>query len=143
MLKSVELTTSCVRTILFADTDAGGMMYFGQVGRFVETGIHDWFKQNGISFLNKDEADFFWVIRELNVAYSKMIPFNEELKITTRLNHVGRYSIHFSIDFYGNHTDPSVSATAKLVPINLKSGNCVPLPEPLFALRKVLSMDLL
>lgn len=135
MQRPIKLSTECSRTIIFADTDAGGMMYFGQAARFIETGIHDWFKKNNMKFINEAEPDLFWVIRELNVIYSKMITFDEEVNIVTSLKHIGRYSLSFSVSFFGTSDIEKVTSTAKLIPINLRSGICSMLPDQLFQLR--------
>lgn len=108
-------------------------MYFGGAARFVEAGIHHWFKENQFSFLNPGAEKVFWVVRELHILYSKRISFGETIMVTTRLEHVGRFYLSFSCHFMGEDQETRLTATLRLVFIDNEQGKPLPLPHDLVA----------
>lgn len=123
--------------ILFADTDAGGMMYFGQAARWIEAGIHDWFRQNNLTFLDRKDLNLFWVIREIRSLYSKPIFFDEEITISCKIRIVQRFSITFDINIIDTNGEKKISSFARLVPIDKTSQKTVKIPDELYQNRQM------
>lgn len=127
------LVTEYTVKILFADTDAGGMMYFGQACRFVEASVHNWFKQNSFNFVGK--SNLFWVVRELNTLYSNQVAYDEDILLTTCLKHVGRYSIQFDVVFFGKDHVQKIVAKVRMVPIDIITKEPMPIPNSIYNLK--------
>lgn len=137
--KKIIITTECCREILFADTDAGGMMYFGQACRFIETGIKDWFKQNNLNYLSSQELNIFWVVRELKILYDETIKYNENIKISTSITYIGRFYLQFSLRIFDFNNQKKLQSNIKFVSINKFDKKTVPIPEDLFQNRFIIN----
>jgi acyl-CoA thioester hydrolase len=124
--------TSLKQRILFADTDAGGMMYFGQAARWVEAGMHEWFRTNDLSFLGRSDLNLFWVVRELRTLYSKPIVFDEEITILTRIRTIQRYSLNFDVEIMGNGGVRKLCSFVRLVPMDRTSQKTTFIPDEIF-----------
>lgn len=123
--------------ILFADTDAGGMMYFGQAARWVEAGMHEWFRRNNLYFLERKDLNLFWVVRELRTLYSKPISFDELITITATIKSIQRYSLSFEIEVTAND-EKKLSSFVRLVPMEKTSKKTTFIPDEIFKNRHLI-----
>ena len=117
--------------ILFADTDAGGMMYFGNAARFVEAGINEWFRSNSLSFLKRSDLNLFWVVRELRTLYSKTIGYDETIDINVVLTRIMRFTLVFDIEISSNEIQ-KIKSQVRLVSMNKDSKQTIPIPDEIF-----------
>jgi acyl-CoA thioester hydrolase len=131
----ITSTTECQQSIIFADTDAGGMMYFGNAARFIEIGINNWFKENNFSYIQKKELNIFFVVRELQVFYNSVIKYDETIKIKTTIKYIGRFYLKFYVEILGIDNIKKIQANVKFVGINKTIQNTIKIPEELFSYR--------
>ena len=127
MIKHITIKSK----ILFADTDAGGMMYFGNVARFVEDGINSWFKKNSLSFLKRDDLNLFWVVRELKTLYSKTISYDEVLHIDICLEKVMRYTLFFKV-LISVDNEKRTESIVRLIPMDKTTKSALPVLSEIY-----------
>lgn len=75
----------------FADTDAGGIVYFGRYGRYLERAIIAYRKAAGVPLMGEDGTHVF-VVRSFEVAYHAPLRFDDEVEVFVRLARIGTTS---------------------------------------------------
>lgn len=80
--------------IYYEDTDAGGVVYYGNYLKFAERGRTEWLRELGVnqSELRKDKGVFF-VVCHCDVDYLSPGRLDDELTIETSLRKIGNASI--------------------------------------------------
>ena len=119
-------------TVLFADTDAGGMVYFGSYARFVENAVRQWFDFNKHAYLGKKNN--FWVVRRLNVLYSESFRYGDLLEVNCDIDRIRRYSLDFKVNIRAkNRKTKNVAAMVTFALIDLATHKPLPMPHPIFS----------
>lgn len=74
----------------FADTDAGGIVYFGRYGRYLERAIIDYRRAAGVPLIGQEGHLF--AIRSFEVAYHAPLRFDDDVEVFVRLGRIGTTS---------------------------------------------------
>ena len=74
----------------FADTDAGGIVYFGRYGRYLERAIIDYRRAAGGPLIG--EEGHLFAIRSFEVAYHAPLRFDDDVELVERLGRIGTTS---------------------------------------------------
>ncbi len=81
----------CMQTrVDVADTDLGGIVYYGRYAHFIDRGVIAYRRFLGIPALGPD--DHLFVVRHLEVEYRSSARFDEVLDVRVRTSQVGRSS---------------------------------------------------
>jgi acyl-CoA thioester hydrolase len=122
--------------IIFEDTDAGGVMYFGRACRWIEIGFNEWFRSKAMPLPKiKETYSIFFIIQELNVKYHKTLHYDDEIVIKTVAKTARRYSIQFETKIFSKkNSELCVGATHKMVPVNFNTKKIEQIPNVLFCL---------
>ena len=80
--------------IYYEDTDAGGVVYYGNYLKFVERGRTEWLRELGVSQSQlREESELFFVVRHCEADYRAPGRLDDELVVETHLQELGNASI--------------------------------------------------
>ena len=124
-------TNNTEKTIYFCETDAVGVVYFGNIGKYIEIGFSEWFREFAIPLkkINKDYGIFF-VVRESNQSFKKSIYYDDRIKIKTNLEKISYYYLIFSTSIYVDNEIRFLARTT-LVPVDMNTKSIVKIPSEL------------
>lgn len=94
--------------VCYADTDAGGVIYYGNYLRFLEQGRTELLRQMGWKIEDLHREGTIFPVHELKVLYKSPGTLGEELRVRTRLVEVKRFSLQF-------HTEIESVETGRLL----------------------------
>ncbi len=82
--------------IYYEDTDAGGIVFYANYLKFFERARTEWLRALGIGqqeLLDNEGAAF--VVRNASLDYVAPARLDDEIKLTTTIQKLGRASVHF------------------------------------------------
>ena len=90
--------------VYYEDTDAGGVVYYGNFLSFVERARTDFLRESGQSHtdLMKDGTGFF-VVRRVEVEYLYPGRLDDIIEVKTEITKIGRSSIDMQQDCYNQN----------------------------------------
>jgi len=115
----------------FADTDAGGVVYFGSYGRFLERAAIEYRRAAGLPLVGGDGHQF--MIRSMAVEYHAPLRFDDEVEAFVRVSAIGTTSHTMEVRL--ERIDASGAthvADARAVVVGVQSwegGGATPMPE--------------
>ncbi len=84
-----------VYRVCYEDTDAGGVVYYGNYLRYLERGRNEYLRELGLSVRRFQEEGIFFPVVEVNLRYRLPAFLEDELVVQTRVKDMGRSSILF------------------------------------------------
>ena len=83
--------------VIYGDTDAGGVVYYGTYMRLLETGRSEYLRQVlGISYAELTEAGLIFPVVELHCRYHAPARYDDLLVISTWIEEITGATIRFS-----------------------------------------------
>jgi len=82
--------------VCYEDTDAGGVVYYGNYLRYLERGRNEYLRELGMSVRRFQEEGIFFPVVEVNLKYRSPSFLEDELVVKTRVEEMGRSSILFN-----------------------------------------------
>ncbi len=115
--------------VYFEDTDAGGIVFYGNYLKFYERARTEWLRSMGISqqFL-KDEQGILFVVKNVSVDYRKPAVLDDELQVTAEVIRMTGASVEFKQAVWRAGTLLS-SANVTLVCVDKIRMKPVPVPS--------------
>jgi acyl-CoA thioester hydrolase len=83
--------------VYYEDTDAGGVVFYGNYLRFAERARTEWLRGHGY---NQSNMDVLFVVKHVDIEYMLPAKLDDEITIQTALQNIGRASITMTQDFY-------------------------------------------
>lgn len=90
---NISFTTT--QRIRYAETDAMGVVYYGQYFTFFEVGRVELLRSRGHSYRELEEEGTFLPVVEASCRYIKPLRFDDLIYITTRVGEIGRTRVEF------------------------------------------------
>lgn len=104
----------------FADTDAGGILYYGRYSRYVDRAVIEYRRAAGIGSLG--EPGHLFVVRSMTVDYHDSAHFDEDLEVFVRTVRVGSSSHTIDVRIERINADGALHlADARLVLVGVHS----------------------
>ena len=121
------------RRVQFADTDMAGVLHFSNYFRYMEEVEHAFWRSLGRSVVTPEGLNTMsWPRVAVSCEYFSPARFEDEVKLTFRLTHVGGRSLSFEVDF---SRESKLIAAGKVTAVccGMKDGNfsAMPIPEAL------------
>lgn len=125
--------------VLYGDTDAMGIVYYGTWLRFLELGRNEYLRARGGSYREMEARGFRLPVAEVQVRYRAPARYDDELLVATRVDEVRRVSVRFAYEVRRRGEEPllvtgwSVHAcvdAATLKPVPLPPEVTAWLPSP-------------
>ncbi|CAN5401220.1 tol-pal system-associated acyl-CoA thioesterase [soil metagenome] len=119
------------------DTDFGGIVYHSVFLNYMERCRTEWLNSVNLDILQIGNDGCFFVVRRIEIDYTKPAKLNEKLEVTAQVVQLGRSSLSF-FQTVRSIADPTIiycSATVNLVTVN---GNLRPIRIPQIVVEKFL-----
>lgn len=96
MSATVHPSFSHVVRVYWEDTDAGGVVYYANYLKFFERARTEWLRSLGVNQQTlKDETGGVFVVSDAAIKYHRSARLDDQLTITTGLQHVGKACVVF------------------------------------------------
>ena len=83
------------KRIFYYDTDAGGIVYYGQYLCFLEEARTEFLEQRGLSVEMFKERGFLYVVRQCNISYRSPARYGDTVLCVARLKKIGASQLIF------------------------------------------------
>lgn len=115
--------------VYFEDTDAGGVVFYGNYLKFYERARTEWLRLLGIGqqFL-KEEYNILFVVKKVSVEYRRPAVLDDLLRVTTRVVWMKGASLEFGQAIWRDNTLLS-TARATIVCVDKDRMRPVPIPD--------------
>ncbi|MEK3793500.1 thioesterase family protein [Paenibacillus sp. FSL R7-0204] len=121
------------RRIYFKDTDAGGVVYFGNACEFIEAGCTEWFRTHALSLKEiLDQYQLFFVMKKVEIDFLHPVYYDECIEIRTSVKRIMHYWIDFHTEIWVDQ-DKRYTAENRMVPVNLLTKAPAPIPEKIYS----------
>ena len=126
-------THETLRIVNYADTDAGGVVYYARYLEYLEAGRMEYLAAVGCDAVECDRQGIFFAVRELHVVYRASARLGDRLKVLTTAAEHSRVHVTFHaaiVDTASNRL--LIESDAKCVCID-PEGKLLRLPKQLAA----------
>ncbi len=100
--------------VLYADTDAMGVMYYANYLRVYEAARGEFMRNLDFSFREAEKKGIICPAINVNIEYLKFVEFDQEVKIVTMVKDVPRVKLEFIQEMYLSDGSLVNRATVKL-----------------------------
>lgn len=84
------------KKIYYHDTDAGGVVYYANYLKHLEEGRTEYCFARGIDTGKLAQEGIWFVVAHLEVDYKASARYGQIVKVNTRIEKIGRSSVHFN-----------------------------------------------
>jgi len=95
MTETTTTTTTITYRICYEDTDAGGIVYYGNYLRYLERGRNEFLRERGMTVRSFQEEGILFPVVEVNLRYRAPALYDDLLEIETCILSAGKASITF------------------------------------------------
>jgi acyl-CoA thioester hydrolase len=85
--------------VYYEDTDAGGVVYYGNYLRFAERARTEWLRELGY---NQSEMEILFVVKKVEIDYLFPARLDDEVEVQTSVMSVSRASLTMEQNFFAN-----------------------------------------
>jgi acyl-CoA thioester hydrolase len=83
------------KRIFYHDTDAGGIVYYGQYLCYLEEARTEFLEKRGLSVEEFRERGYFYVVRQCNVSYRSPARYGDRVLCDAKLKKIGASQLIF------------------------------------------------
>ena len=105
--------------VMYADTDHGGVVYYGSYLRWMESGRTEILRDNGISYVDYEDKGMFVPVRKVEVEYFTSAKYDDIIIIETTIEKIGNSSVEFSYKIIDKDSGKTI-ASAKTINVFIK-----------------------
>lgn len=117
------------KRVYYAETDAGRIVYYGNLCKYIEMGCAEWFRKFSSSMKELHERyHIFFVMKEVNLNYKKPVCYDDEIIIRTRLKRIKYFSIKFITEIYVRG-EMCYYGENKMIPVDIDTKKPVKIPD--------------
>jgi acyl-CoA thioester hydrolase len=110
--------------VYYEDTDAGGVVFYGNYLKFAERGRTDFLRQSGVNQQALAEATGkFFVVRNVKIDYLNPGRLDDLITVDTNVIKTGKTSVIMSQDFYNQHNTPLAKMEVQIVCVKNVEGS--------------------
>jgi len=92
--------TKSIHRVLFGDTDALGIVYYGNYLRYFEIGRAEWFREFVRPFTYYIEQDYYLVVVDTYIKYIRPARYDDLIEIQSRVTNVKKASFRFEYQIF-------------------------------------------
>ncbi|OGQ79104.1 MAG: hypothetical protein A2289_03060 [Deltaproteobacteria bacterium RIFOXYA12_FULL_58_15] len=89
-------SVAVTRRVIYGDTDAMGIVYYGNYLRFFEMGRNEYLRGHGVTAAELIERGIHMPVVEVLAKYHTPARYDDEIVVTTRLEKVERVRVSFT-----------------------------------------------
>ena len=83
------------KRIYYHDTDAGGVVYYGNYLKFLEESRTEYIEDRGVSVREKDQEGFLYAVRQCNVTYKSPARYGDTVICEAEITKISAAQIYF------------------------------------------------
>jgi acyl-CoA thioester hydrolase len=87
--------------VRYGETDQMGVVYHPNYFLYFETGRTELMRASGVAYSELEKAGVFLVVTEASCRYRAAALYDQELKVLTRIDEVGKATVRFSYRVLG------------------------------------------
>ena len=87
--------------VRYGETDQMGVVYHPNYLLYFETGRTELLRAAGVAYSELEKSGLYLVVTEASLTYRSAARYDEELKVVTRVDHVGKATVGFSYRVLG------------------------------------------
>jgi acyl-CoA thioester hydrolase len=87
--------------VRYGETDQMGVVYHPNYFLYFETGRTELLRAAGVAYSELEKSGVFLVVTEASCSYKSAARYDEDLKVVTRVDHVGKATVGFSYRVLG------------------------------------------
>lgn len=106
------------RQIYYYDTDAEGVVYYGNYLRFLEEARTKMLEDEGFRLKDLAQKNILFAIRRQEIDYKAPIYYGEIIEIKTKIEEITPYRIRFYYEIYNSKGIKTTTARTDMVCIN-------------------------
>lgn len=115
--------------VRYGETDAMGVVYYGNYPLYLEEGRTEWLRQIGFTYKGLEESGILLPVVNLNIDYKHSAKYDDMLQVTTRLKELPTAKITFLYEVHNQQEKLLCKAETTLVFVDKKSGKIRRAPE--------------
>jgi acyl-CoA thioester hydrolase len=102
--------------VYYEDTDAGGVVFYANYLKFFERARTEWLRASGVGQQKLSETQqAMFVVKSTAVDYHSPAKLDDELKLTVKVEKLGRASVQFLQEAWRiNTAEPQLLATGRI-----------------------------
>ena len=92
------------RRVIFAETDAMGIMYYANYLKYFEVGRAEFFREFDLPFTHYIERGLYLAVTDVSVRYHRPARYDDILLVETRLVRLGRATLDLGYAIFNRNT---------------------------------------
>jgi len=98
------------RRVIFAETDAMGIVYYAHYLKYFEVGRAEFFREFDLPFTHYIERGLYLAVTDVSVRYHRPARYDDVLLIETRLARLGRATLDIGYTIFNRDTDQKLAS---------------------------------
>ncbi|MEF3280577.1 MAG: acyl-CoA thioesterase [Elusimicrobiota bacterium] len=111
---------SLKQQVYYYDTDAEGVVYYGNYMRFLEVARTKFIEDLGFNLKELSSKGYLFAIKKQEIEYKFPIYYGEMIEIKTKVEEITQYRIRFFYEIYNSNNQKTTIARTDMVCINKK-----------------------
>ncbi len=136
-----ELSEEIEYRVLYADTDAMGVMYYANYLRIYEAGRGSLMRKIGFSFSKMEELGIVCPAINVNIEYLRFVKFDQNIKVRTTINKLPAAKLEFVQEIFDKNNNLLNRAIVNLGFVKTESGRATRCPAWLLNMLKDVLCD--
>lgn len=117
--------------VYYADTDAGGVVYYANYLRWMEMARADWLESSGVSMAEYADQGVVFTIARVEIDYLAPARLGEEVEVTVEPEEVRRVRFVLHQEVIRVHDDTKLASARVTVACLTPQGKIIPVPPRL------------
>lgn len=115
--------------VRYGETDAMGVVYYGNYPLYLEQGRTEWLREIGYTYKGLEDAGIMLPVVNLNIDYKHSAKYDDVIRVTTRLKEMPTAKITFSYEVHNQQEQLLCKAETTLVFIDKNTGKIRRAPD--------------
>jgi acyl-CoA thioester hydrolase len=108
------MTSTITYRICYEDTDAGGVVYYGNYLRYLERGRNEYLRDLGMGVKELHDEGIFFIVVNVNLDYRKPAVYDDLVTVRTEIKEYTRASVTFGQKVLGSEGEVMVEGAVRV-----------------------------
>jgi len=115
--------------VRYGETDAMGVVYYGNYPLYLEQGRTEWLRDMGFSYRELEDSGIMLPVVQLKIDYKASAKYDDEIQVTTALKELPTAKITFTYKIHNQKGQLLCKAETSLVFIDKETGKIRRAPQ--------------
>lgn len=126
----LKMLDKCTKIrVRYGETDAMGVVYYGNYPLYLEEGRTEWLREVGYTYKGLEDAGIMLPVVNLNIDYKQSAKYDDVIRVTTRLKEMPTAKITFSYEVHNQQEQLLCKAETTLVFVDKYTGKVRRAPD--------------